>query len=76
MRSVSLELEILGRHQHPELTIPFLKVYVLFISDWLKTLYLIVEYLPLIWLVMDFSARPISSRVDSEVMVSKSCHCS
>lgn len=26
MRSVSLELEILGRHQHPELTIPFLKV--------------------------------------------------
>uniref|UniRef100_A0A164X4Z9 Uncharacterized protein n=1 Tax=Daucus carota subsp. sativus TaxID=79200 RepID=A0A164X4Z9_DAUCS len=25
MRSVSLELEILGRHQHPELTIPFLK---------------------------------------------------
>ncbi|PQM38627.1 uncharacterized protein Pyn_06456 [Prunus yedoensis var. nudiflora] len=26
MRSVSVELEILGRHQHPELTIPFLKV--------------------------------------------------
>lgn len=26
MRSVSLELEILGRHQHPELTISFLKV--------------------------------------------------
>ncbi|CAK9165660.1 unnamed protein product [Ilex paraguariensis] len=25
MRSVSLELEILGRHQHPDLTIPFLK---------------------------------------------------
>ncbi|XP_057541930.1 uncharacterized protein LOC130820533 isoform X3 [Amaranthus tricolor] len=25
MRSVSMELEILGRHQHPELTIPFLK---------------------------------------------------
>ncbi|KAI5332614.1 hypothetical protein L3X38_022743 [Prunus dulcis] len=25
MRSVSVELEILGRHQHPELTIPFLK---------------------------------------------------
>ncbi|KAJ7954596.1 ARM repeat superfamily protein [Quillaja saponaria] len=25
MRSVSLELEILGRHQHPNLTIPFLK---------------------------------------------------
>ncbi|XP_060670317.1 uncharacterized protein LOC107403735 [Ziziphus jujuba] len=25
MRSVSLELEILGRHQHPELTVPFLK---------------------------------------------------
>ncbi|XP_024019137.1 uncharacterized protein LOC21399286 isoform X2 [Morus notabilis] len=25
MRSVSLELEILGRHQHPELTTPFLK---------------------------------------------------
>lgn len=27
MRSVSLELEILGRHQHSELTIPFLKVH-------------------------------------------------
>ncbi|KAK1385430.1 hypothetical protein POM88_023165 [Heracleum sosnowskyi] len=27
MRSVSLELEILGRHQHPELTVPFLKVF-------------------------------------------------
>ncbi|KAG5546881.1 hypothetical protein RHGRI_018895 [Rhododendron griersonianum] len=26
MRSVSLELEILGRHQHPDLTVPFLKV--------------------------------------------------
>lgn len=26
MRAVSLELEILGRHQHPDLTIPFLKV--------------------------------------------------
>ncbi|KAJ1440469.1 Armadillo-type fold [Sesbania bispinosa] len=26
MRSVSMELEILGRHQHPDLTIPFLKV--------------------------------------------------
>lgn len=26
MRSVSLELEILGRHQHPNLTVPFLKV--------------------------------------------------
>ena len=26
MRSVSVELEILGRHQHPDLTIPFLKV--------------------------------------------------
>ncbi|KAK7259182.1 hypothetical protein RIF29_24782 [Crotalaria pallida] len=25
MRSVSMELEILGRHQHPDLTIPFLK---------------------------------------------------
>nr|XP_023923287.1 TELO2-interacting protein 1 homolog isoform X2 [Quercus suber] len=25
MRSVSVELEILGRHQHPDLTIPFLK---------------------------------------------------
>ncbi|GAA0160578.1 hypothetical protein LIER_17099 [Lithospermum erythrorhizon] len=25
MRAVSMELEILGRHQHPELTIPFLK---------------------------------------------------
>ncbi|KAI4297078.1 hypothetical protein L6164_036986 [Bauhinia variegata] len=25
MRSVSLELEILGRHEHPDLTIPFLK---------------------------------------------------
>ncbi|XP_043712910.1 uncharacterized protein LOC122661552 [Telopea speciosissima] len=25
MRSVSLELEVLGRHQHPDLTIPFLK---------------------------------------------------
>ncbi|KAL3503745.1 hypothetical protein ACH5RR_038194 [Cinchona calisaya] len=25
MRTVSLELEILGRHQHPDLTIPFLK---------------------------------------------------
>ncbi|KAK9081536.1 hypothetical protein Syun_030860 [Stephania yunnanensis] len=25
MRSVSLELEILGRHQHPNLTVPFLK---------------------------------------------------
>ncbi|KAI8553189.1 hypothetical protein RHMOL_Rhmol06G0324700 [Rhododendron molle] len=25
MRSVSLELEILGRHQHPDLTVPFLK---------------------------------------------------
>ncbi|RVW24030.1 hypothetical protein CK203_093046 [Vitis vinifera] len=26
MRTVSMELEILGRHQHPDLTIPFLKV--------------------------------------------------
>ncbi|KAG5536902.1 hypothetical protein RHGRI_024361 [Rhododendron griersonianum] len=26
MRSVSLELEILGCHQHPDLTVPFLKV--------------------------------------------------
>lgn len=26
MRAVSMELEILGRHQHPDLTIPFLKV--------------------------------------------------
>lgn len=26
MRAVSLELEILGRHQHPDLTVPFLKV--------------------------------------------------
>ncbi|RDX87599.1 TELO2-interacting protein 1-like protein, partial [Mucuna pruriens] len=25
MRSVSMELEILGRHQHPDLTVPFLK---------------------------------------------------
>ncbi|KAF6164751.1 hypothetical protein GIB67_041003 [Kingdonia uniflora] len=25
LRSVSLELEVLGRHQHPDLTIPFLK---------------------------------------------------
>ena len=31
MRAVSQELEILGRHQHPELTIPFLKVIFLFI---------------------------------------------
>ncbi|URE03337.1 BRCA2, helical [Musa troglodytarum] len=27
MRAVSSELEVLGRHQHPNLTIPFLKVY-------------------------------------------------
>lgn len=26
MRHVSMELEILGRHQHPDLTLPFLKV--------------------------------------------------
>lgn len=26
MHAVSLELEILGRHQHPDLTVPFLKV--------------------------------------------------
>lgn len=32
MRSVSVELEILGRHQHPELTIPFLKVIFLLFS--------------------------------------------
>jgi TELO2-interacting protein 1 len=26
MRAVSSELEVLGRHEHPHLTVPFLKV--------------------------------------------------
>lgn len=32
MRSASQELEILARHQHPELTIPFLKVILTYLS--------------------------------------------
>lgn len=53
MRAVSQELEILGRHQHPDLTISFLKV-ILSIND----LYIAASVITLLSLLIYGDACP------------------